>query len=292
MHSYIIGLVNNYRGQDLELQLSRMGATFEIVPGVLASNLPGDISDYVDQESAKILLRREMTVGEVGCALAHRAAYSKFLVSPDDFGMVFEDDARVMLPFDTSILADVIGTDEPTVLTLYSWGGLVAGRRILTSFSDGQMWQSMNTPLSATGYILNRAAAAVLLEEGRRVTSIADWPAEPASRIRFLFSYPWVVEPSPMAVSTLNGSRVSAPIIDNNSRPSKVARHLFALLHITWMRHHTSYVRYSTYFYHEFYRLIVEFVAARFGRRIVAGDGKSPFLFLGKVLGNSRRDFR
>ncbi|WEO77987.1 glycosyltransferase family 25 protein [Cryobacterium sp. SO2] len=277
MQSYIIGLDPGYRGAPLESQIESIGASSVRVAGVRVADLPGPLEDYADQASAEILLRRRLTPGEVGCALAHRAACQKFLDDGEPMAMVFEDDARIMIPFEPDVLGRHLNVAEPRVIMLFTWQiGLVASGLASAPSDSIPLWHASTTPLGAAGYMLNRAAAEVLLEDGRRISSIADWPAGPASKIQFLFSYPWLVEPAPDAISTLNVDRVSGDQIDAGSARTKLMRHLRALLHITWLRHRRAYGDYRTYRYHEFTRLILPWVASVSPEHIVPGDRRSP----------------
>ncbi len=281
-HGYIIGLDPGYRGAALETQLAEAGTSVERVPGVLAAELPGHPDDYADQAASRVLLRRELTVGEIGCALAHRSAYEAFLATADAWAAVFEDDARIVVSCDLERFGPLLDTDRPTVLLLYSWTtGLVARRHVAEYRESGQadaigVWESATTPLTATAYLLNRAAAILLMDAGRPVSSVADWPANPASRMRFLFAYPWLARPDPVADSTLEGSRAMEGAIDEGSAATKALRHLNALLHITWLRKRHAYLDYRAYRYHEFDRLTRAWLARRLGRNIVEGDPLSP----------------
>jgi hypothetical protein len=282
MHSFIIGLEKSYRGAVLEQQLSNLGATVERVAGVLVNELPGGIDSYADQAGAQILLRRPLTSGEVGCVLAHRAAYAAFLRSNHRTVLIFEDDARLRARFDFEELSRLIEIEEPVVLLLYSWSsGLVAKRQVGLMSGQVAVWESSNVPLTATAYLLNRHAARILLDDNRLVNDVADWPARPAAAIRFFFSYPWLAEPAEDAVSTLNSVRISASPVDNGSRSIKIRRHLMAAAHVTWFRHRRVYGDYRTYAFHEFHRLVIPWLARRTHRNVERGNSSSPHLAFG-----------
>jgi len=91
----IIGLEDRYRGRELEAQLLTQGLHAERVAGVWLSELTGPEDVYADQATARVLLRRNLTEEEIGCSLAHRAAYQLLLTSDSSFGLIFEDDARL-----------------------------------------------------------------------------------------------------------------------------------------------------------------------------------------------------
>lgn len=91
----IIGLEDHSRGRELESQLLTQGLHADRVAGVLLHELPHPEEAYADQATARVLLRRNLTVGEIGCSLAHRAAYERLLSIDCNFGLIFEDDARL-----------------------------------------------------------------------------------------------------------------------------------------------------------------------------------------------------
>ncbi|GAA5193151.1 hypothetical protein GCM10023346_17110 [Arthrobacter gyeryongensis] len=271
MEALIIGLDHNYRGAELEEQLSGYGVPFKRSPGVLVDALPGMLDHYVDQWAAMVLQRRELTKGEVGCALAHRNAWRTLVESEERFTLVFEDDARLTgRPITAEIMA-ALDTDEPTLIVLDSY----VNYTIVARGQSGRVLRALVPPPGAWAYALNRAAAVLMIEDGARISSVADWPARVAHKVAFHAVYPQLAYVDERVESNLEGDRHIQEVGGTERGAVKALRLAQTLGHVRWVRNRHAYNGYRNYWNHEIRRVVINRVARRLGKRRNPEDTRS-----------------
>lgn len=274
----IIGLDAGYRGSVLEAQLRTQGIEPLRVPGVLLEDLPGADHMYADQAVARILLRRNLTAGEIGCALAHRGAYRRLLSSSADFALVFEDDARLQDELPMEEIRSHMASSSPRVILL-DWNPgwtIVSGRKPPKSSS---VYSTSLAPIDARAYVLNRAAAELLMQNESPINYVADWPAQVSGRIGFSITYPRPVRADWNVPSTLEEDRQSQGITQLDRKWKKALRIVATISHVRWFSHRRAYGNYGVYWQHELVRLPVYALARKLNRRLDASDTSSPLVF-------------
>lgn len=281
VHTMIIGLEDGYRGAPLEDQLRAARIEFERVPGVIATNLSGPASDYVDQGASRVFLRRRMTSGEIGCALAHRSAVRRFLDGPAEIAIIFEDDARLLDSLRCHDISNALSGDSPMVAMLH-WNAdwTVVKAKLDQQLADGRVLFLTETfPITATAYALNRSAAEILARDTGPVSNVADWPARLAHLVDFIAIYPWLaVGGESLSTSTLQVGRDRQNTSEVEKLAEKNRRLVGIFLHVQWLKHKATYGNYSTYWNFEIKRLIVNRAARISKRRIRPEDPLSPLI--------------
>ncbi|MDP2226984.1 MAG: glycosyltransferase family 25 protein [Moraxellaceae bacterium] len=99
---YVISLPgSDQRRQGMTAQLFAMGLLHEFVDGVRGSELSTDdrSGKVGSTEAMRHNIGRDMTAGEIGCALSHQNVYDKILAEGHDYACVLEDDARLLSGF-------------------------------------------------------------------------------------------------------------------------------------------------------------------------------------------------
>ncbi|TFC33961.1 glycosyltransferase family 25 protein [Cryobacterium sp. TMT2-42-4] len=278
LEALVIGLDRNYRGTELEDQLREHGIPIHRVQGVMVDELPGGLDSYVDQAAARVLQRRELTKGEVGCALAHRAAWAALAASGNLFSLVFEDDARLVgKPINDEIM-EALQTSHPTIVVLDAYSDYT----VISSRQDAlarTVFKTLVPPPGAWAYGLNRAAAEVLLEDGRRVSSVTDWPARVAHKIDFYTVYPQLARVDDGVQSTLEETRHLQELGSAESSTSRVIRLAQSIGHIRWVKHWHVYGAYRVYLHHELRRLVINRSSRARGKRWDQSNQRSPLTF-------------
>lgn len=149
----------------LEAHLGVFGLNALFVPAVYLAG-PAVAERSYDHDARRHKLGYDLTSGEVGCFLAHKAAWEAVAAS-DTPCLILEDDARLndALPGKLGELAEAI-TDSKIVIRLFSqrhpraklWLRLPSGLEIVRPLSPGH---------SAVAYMLAPAAAKALLLSSR-----------------------------------------------------------------------------------------------------------------------------
>lgn len=166
MQCFVINLESDIvRRQQIVGQLEMIGLAHEVFPAVDGRGLsPGEVACHYDAKAAA-RDKREMTLGEVGCALSHQGIYARMVERKLPCALVIEDDARLdpgIMPVLAAVEA-LLATEKPLVvllncvkLTKYLSCLPLCGPYIAAPVIDGA-W-------GAHGYALNQAAARTLLK--------------------------------------------------------------------------------------------------------------------------------
>ena len=127
-----------------------------------------------DQQTRHRLLGYDLTIGEIGCFMAHRKAW-KQVVLLDRACLILEDDARVRPTFSPAALQEIADAiaGKKIVVRLFSqrhsstkkWRVLASGLQIVRPSKPGY---------SAVAYLLDPAAAAALLQSSTRFWQTVD----------------------------------------------------------------------------------------------------------------------
>jgi hypothetical protein len=212
--AFILGLPNEYRGQALERDLDVQGIPFESVPGSDARQWSDAYLDSVySARAAQMLLRRQLAPGEVACTLGHQEMMARFVDGGGDWGLLLEDDARIIKP-----LAPVFGVLEalakgPVIVQLDARGKPLIRQLGRVEHDGGALWRQPEPAYGSAAYLINRAAATAALRSyrNRRVDSTSDWPICWAGRVQFWVpDSSFVSHPTERADSTIERARIDS----------------------------------------------------------------------------------
>jgi len=156
----------------LQSHLARLGLEALFLPGVYLEG-PVEAEGSYDHAARKHRLGYDLTVGEVGCFLAHKAAWEQ-VASGKTPCLILEDDARLSVDLPgklAEIAAAVAGTK--VIIRLFSqrhprakiWRRLPSGLEIIRPLSPGH---------SAVAYMLAPIAAKALLLSSARFWQTLD----------------------------------------------------------------------------------------------------------------------
>jgi glycosyl transferase, family 25 len=203
MHCYVINLEKDAeRRASITQQLSHLGLEYSLFNAVEGRKLSDEALTRQYSKAKAIESYREMTAGEIGCALSHIGVYKEMLKTQCKHALVLEDDAQLG-PELANILNEVVQkfrADDPVVVLLthvdkYSrWDAinLSANKKLVKRY--GHWWL-------AHGYFITQAAAAKLAAGLMPVWTAADsWAAfEQSGLIQLRALIPYCISLSPHA---------------------------------------------------------------------------------------------
>lgn len=147
------------RRQDVERrmaissQLEASGISYEMVEAVDGRSLSREAKAQLADFAKMRRVLRVLSDGEIGCAATHLIVYRRMLDEKLDVACVLEDDAKILCGGDLSWMSVRWADDEPHV-------------RLLTDRRHGMVW--------TVGYLINRAAAKVMLRYNTPIWRVAD----------------------------------------------------------------------------------------------------------------------
>jgi glycosyl transferase family 25 len=160
------------RRHQIARNLSSLGLEFEFLDAINGATLgSNDYSKYSAKE-ARAYIGRDLTLGEIGCALSHLCVYSRILEEKLESALILEDDAVLLNDFpkvlqeflESMINFEVVNfiTDAPEIGTK---------KFILNGYEITDLPFYSNR---TTAYLVSRIAAKKLLEVGVPIRTSAD----------------------------------------------------------------------------------------------------------------------
>lgn len=111
---FVINLArHSKRRAFMEMQLNAIGLDFEFLDAIDGRLLtPEELAEHYDSKLAKTTIGRDLTPGEIGCALSHMAIYQRVIADGLPFALIFEDDALIGSQFQ-GVLENTLGIINP-----------------------------------------------------------------------------------------------------------------------------------------------------------------------------------
>ncbi|UUP16292.1 glycosyltransferase family 25 protein [Nitratireductor thuwali] len=140
--------------------------------GLPAERIPAVDGEHIDLGSHP---ESGLSPGEIGCFLSHRAAWKKLVESSDPNAIIFEDDAHLS-PDLPRLLADMswLPADAMIVKLDTNLVPVVLDPARHEVRPSRSLRRLRTAHMGASGYILSRDAANVLLEKSERVQMVVD----------------------------------------------------------------------------------------------------------------------
>lgn len=159
----------------IKMQLEAAGLDFEFIDAFDGQLLTSEyLEKNYDSSLAKTIVGRDLTLGEIGCALSHLSIYRKIVADELPFAVILEDDALIGIQF-PDVCKRVVEMINPlaneVVLFAHTqkysnWSGLKIDKthKLLPAVDA----------YCAHGYLVTQASAKKLLETLHPVHIVAD----------------------------------------------------------------------------------------------------------------------
>lgn len=138
-------------------------------------------------KGSKSLYGKKLNPGEVGCALSHRKAYEMLSSSTDAYALILEDDISIqrdLSSVDWIKVNQVLNNTEPRVLMLSGDYWYFRRKDIVRLYSA----------VGAYAYIINKAAARLILSEQPPRCVADDWTYYKRKGIKLYALYPYLID--------------------------------------------------------------------------------------------------
>lgn len=220
---FVISLKGSPRRDTIGRALAELNIPFEFFDAVNGRALsPDEMAAAYNNGRAS---DRQLSPGEVGCALSHLALYRRMTERNIPSALIFEDDAIVgsSLAQFCQCLGDIPSFAD--VVSFYSEVGFVH-REPSFAVGDAQCHQASGTVCNTAGYFIRQRAAEIFLAANTKVTKTADWPVG-FHRLKFFVTLPYVVWHDHHAPSTLDADRKDSvtrgrPLLQNDKIPDDI----------------------------------------------------------------------
>jgi glycosyl transferase family 25 len=205
IHTFIISLPKDKeRRETLEKQLNELDIPFSILDAVHGASLSTEEYERsYNREKAARLFNRELSRGELGCALSHIAIYQKMVAENIPYALILEDDAKVLtdnLPATLNNLTQLYTDQAPVAVLLnrirYN------GKNGIRVDEDHLVYDAYRG-FGTYGYFITRATAQILARNLYPVYVVADkWEYFQEKFVTVKALVPYVIGLSPASVSS------------------------------------------------------------------------------------------
>lgn len=205
----VISLNGAIRSDKLIKLLNKQNIEFVVTNGVLISEEDFISERFHHKKLSRLITRREISRGEVGCALAHKQAAKNFLASQFSCGIIFEDDAEINSNLNLNAVYAFLNNPMPRIF-FFGWlPGFAVSKSELKNESTKTI-ALITPPTCAFAYGINKPAAELISNFSERILDLADWPIQVFRNVEFgACITPCVSAPQDPALSTI-GSRIQS----------------------------------------------------------------------------------
>lgn len=176
MKTYIINLKDAVSRREYmreQLQLFPPSLSIEFVEAMDGRVMqPQERENKFDTKKFRLRYTKEVRPGEIGCTLSHQKCYEKLVHSEEKYALILEDDIVVRPNMDSVFprIEELMQTDKPLIFLLSGWYWFWGTKKIDTHYHVANVYDAFLTH----AYIINRAAAALLIEPRPFITA-DDW---------------------------------------------------------------------------------------------------------------------
>ncbi|EKV26314.1 Lipopolysaccharide core biosynthesis glycosyltransferase WadA [Caenispirillum salinarum AK4] len=167
---YVITLPRaEHRQQAVRTQLEALDVPFTFVEGVDGAALERPPAGYRGR-LRRLFYGKDLTAGEIGCFLSHRAALEQFLAEPEPYGVICEDD--VTFCGDTAaVVEDIVSQGLDFDLVRMTASDKIARSRkkwhVMDLSGRYALYRMLDLPCGGWAYLVSRQGAQRLLDASR-----------------------------------------------------------------------------------------------------------------------------
>jgi len=186
MKIFVISLSESTdRQQFIKTQLDKNNTSFDFITAVNGKELTDSEKEklYDDKKAKKI--RRELTPGEIGCALSHKTIYDKMIKENIKRAVILEDDITIKTDFyDLLQYFEKIPLNKYIIkLERFNWENNNENNEVSGNFTQWHrkrvnkeyfIGQPINNPTLTWGYYIDLEAAKILYSLMPKVFLVAD----------------------------------------------------------------------------------------------------------------------
>lgn len=197
MNIFVISLKDSLdRRQQMEEQLHAQGLEFEFFDAVDArAGVPPEYEPLVDREAIKRQYFRDMTSGEIGCALSHAMVYQSILERGLSEAIILEDDMKLHEDFGSMVRSEALRETRKDIVLFFSFNFQAFKWVDRPFFKEHRRYAYSILPTSAGAYYVTQKGAGQLHKAALPISYVADWPLLIPFRMRCAGIYPHLAEP-------------------------------------------------------------------------------------------------
>ena len=190
--TFVVNLAHSTeRKKYMETLLKEVSIEYEFFPAVYGKEIK-NLDEVYDKERALKTIKRELNLGEIGCALSHRAIYKKMIDENIRQALILEDDIEI-LPHFFEVYQVLSSLDVGNKIILLGTNATKRKKMIWKKklTDTHSMYLVLNSYAGTYGYVIGLKAAKKIYGHSDKVFLTADeW------KYYRRLSQIWLVSPS------------------------------------------------------------------------------------------------
>ncbi|MDH3000857.1 hypothetical protein A1D23_10355 [Chelonobacter oris] len=228
MRIFIVNLKLSLDRKDYMIKLCNLfGLNVEFVEAVYGKELQKSFVDSIyDSLKSYHTIGREMTLGEIGCALSHIRIYKYILEHNIDVALILEDDVFFEKDLLNALEQINLYPEDWNLVLLGHYSTHINGREIESPVSyrrrfklnTGSLYKLMGYGYGTHGYLINQIGAKKLVNATRIIYKPIDHYTSDNSILNIYALLPTVIKVNNNFDTTINDRRIIAKSIFKNNK--------------------------------------------------------------------------
>ena len=243
---YVLSTDSEIRNTNLADLLSELG-NYHIISGINGLRDP-KLLDRVEKKNSSIWLNRDLTPGEIACAMGHREMIRSAYKDKAKIALFIEDDARLTREIVNSLKESLLLEESPKAIVIcYELRNSIFFPKSVLVGARQKYFKSLSIPICAQMYAMNFAAITNIAKgwDKNQIETPADFPPWYADCLTFYFQFPGIEPLRNDFISKIGDDRFDGL---NSSYFRRFSRYSF----LTWLhrvRSRVSIRAYAMYFH-------------------------------------------
>ena len=160
------------RLESINRQLQDQNIDYIRIPAIDGKSKQVNVSKYYDSLHARKLCKRDLTAGEIGCALSHLETYKHISSSKSHFALILEDDVK--LPVDLKQLINEVSSDNKWDILLLHHFNSRFKKFTIRRTKNYRIIDFKENAASTAAYLIRQKSALKLLNIGNPIKMPTD----------------------------------------------------------------------------------------------------------------------
>lgn len=167
------------RRKKIKSQMQRFGLKFEFFDAIDArKSVPKKYIDKIDYNIIRKNLGRDMTTGEIGCALSHSLVYEKLVAENINQAIIMEDDAILSKEFGELVKSETLQQSNFDMIMLHHFKCRVIKNKLIPFIGKYKVGAVINQPCCAPAYYINERIIKKLYNTTQKISYLSDFPID------------------------------------------------------------------------------------------------------------------
>ena len=180
MQIFVISLKDSKnRRKQIKIQMEKFGLKFKFFDAVDArKSVPKKYINKIDYKLIRYNLGRDMTTGEIGCALSHALLYEKLIDENITEAIIIEDDGILSKDFAELVKSETLQKSSFDMIMLHHFKCRIIENKLMAFIGKYRIGGIVNQPCCAPAYYINNKIINKLYNATQKIGYLSDFPID------------------------------------------------------------------------------------------------------------------